>query len=150
MKMRIPGFVITTALVLGAFGAGVMTGVPLGIRQFALQEGSVKAALLTGELRTLRAGEAQKLIGSKEVELDGEIVKALAFRDHGYAALLLPLHGSYEHERYLRIAARYRTEHPAAALQLPVQQNTPMTDEMKAYAQEVREQTHVLLRDYAK
>jgi len=144
---KVPGVAV---LALAIFGVGIKVGALLGMQQFALQDGAVKAALLTGELRALRAGETQKVIASKEIELDGEIVKALTFRDHGYPVLLWPFDGGYEHDRYLQSVARYRAEHAAAIPQLPIQQNTPMTGEMMTYAEEVRERTNQLVREYAK
>lgn len=143
--------VLTLVLIVAlGFSAGVKIGVHVGQQQFVLQEGSVRAALLVGELRALRAGGVQKLIPSKEMELDGEIVKALAFREAGYPLLFWPLDGVYEHDRYLRSVAAYRTEYPAAISEISIQESNPMAVEMKAFAHLVRERTQELLRDYGK
>lgn len=132
------------------FLAGMMTGAHVGPREFAMQEASVKATLLVSELRLLRAGQSQKLIQNKEIALDGEIVKALAFRESGSPWLFWPLNPNYEHSRYLRAVAAYRAEHPPMVPQLPVAEQTPMTDDMKSFALQVRDRTQELLRDYGK
>jgi len=148
--MRIAKFLAVVLLITLSVVAGLKIGVHVGQREFLLQEGSVKSALLVHELRALRGGHAEKLIEAKEVELDGEIVKALEFRDSGHPWLLWPLDGGYEHTRYLRSAAKYRTEYPAAVPELQFGEKTPMADEMNSYAQLVRDRTQELLRDYGK
>ena len=137
-------------LVALGFLAGLKVGAHAGQAEFVMREGSVKAALLVGELRALRGGNSMKLIEAKEVELDGEIVKALAYRESGHPWLLWPFDGAYEHARYLRSAAGYRSEYPASVPQLPIGEGNPMADEMNSYAQLVRERTRELLRDYGK
>ena len=94
------------------------------MHQFVLQKASVKATLLAGELLALRARETQKLIEGKEVELDGEIVKALTFWAGGYPIVLWPFDGAYEHARYLRSVALYRAVNPPSVWPLPTEQNT--------------------------
>lgn len=148
--MRIAKALVLVVLVTLGFAIGLKIGVHMGQQQFVLQEGSVRAALLVGELRVLRNGESQKLIPSKEIELDGEIVKALAFRESGYPQLFWPFDGAYEHDRYLRSVAAYRTEYPASIPALQIGEENPMAGEMRTFAQLVRERTQELLRDYGK
>lgn len=148
--MRITKVLSVILLVALGFAAGVKLGAHTGQQQLALQEGSVKAALLVGELRVIRGGNAEKLIPSKEIELDGEIVKALAFRESRLPWLLWPFGEAYEHDRYLRSVAAYRTEHPAAIPRLSLGENNPMTGDMKSYGQLVRDRTEELVRDYGK
>lgn len=148
--MRIAKVLAVILFVILGFIAGLKIGVHAGQQEFAMQEGSVKAALLVGELRVLRGGATQKLIPAKEIELDGEIVKALAFRESGHPWLFWPFDGAYEHIRYLRSVAAYRAEYPAAIPQLPIGEENPMAGEIKSYAQLVRDRTQELLRDYGK
>ena len=148
--MRIAKVLAVILLVALGFAAGVKIGVHMGQQQFVAQEGSVKAALLVGELRVLRSGNVQKLIPSKELELDVEIVKALAFRESGHPWLFWPFDVAYEHDRYLRSVAAYRAEYPASIPLLPIREEVPMAGEMKTFAQLVRERTQELLRDYGK
>ena len=148
--MRIAKFLAIILFVALGFATGVKFGVHVGQQQFVLQEGSVKAALLVGELRVLRSGNVQKLIPSKEIELDGEIVKALAFRESGHPWLFWPFDGAYEHDRYLRSVAAYRTEYPASIPLLPIADESPMAGEIKTFSLLVRERTQELLRDYGK
>jgi hypothetical protein len=148
--MRMYKVLSVILLVAFAFAAGVKLGAHMGQQQFVLQEGSVKAALLVGELRVIRGGNAEKLIPSKEIELDGEIVKALTFRESGLPWLLWPSSNAYEHDRYLRSAAAYRIERPAAIPQLSFEENNPMADDMKSYGHLVRDRTEELVRDYGK
>jgi len=138
-------------LVLGVtFAAGFWGGVQLGVHQFALLEGSVKASLLAGELRVLRTGNNEKLIGAKEIELDGEIVKAFRFRDEGHPWMLWPHASAYEHERYLRNVARYRKEYPSPARPLEFGGDESLKREMRKYTDEVAERTRELIEHYGK
>lgn len=141
--------VLAAMLVVGlSFVLGLKIGVHVGVAQFVQQEGSVKAALVAGELRAMRAGNTEKLISGKEIELDGEIVKALAFRESGHPWLFWPFEGAYKHTRYLKAAAAYRSQYPAAVPELQIGEENPFAREMKSYAQVVRERTSELLRDY--
>lgn len=143
--------VLAAVLLVGlTFVLGLKIGVHVGVAQFVQQEGSVKAALIAGELRAMRAGSTDKLISGKEVELDGEIVKALAFRESGHPWLFWPFQEAYEHTRYLKSAAAYRSQYPAVVPELQIGEENPFASEMKSYAQVVRERTNELLRDYGK
>lgn len=148
--MRIAKTLALILLIALGFAFGLKIGVHLGQQQFVLQEGSVKASLLAGELRVLRDGDAKKLIPSKEIELDGEIVKALAFREAGYPWLFWPFYGEYEHDRYLRSVAAYRAIYPAYIPQLSFGEKNQMIDETKTFSHLVQIRTQELLRDYGK
>jgi hypothetical protein len=63
---------IATAVIV-TFGAGLYVGVILGVDQFQKLDSSAKASVLTTELRALRAGDVEKIIQVKEIELDGKL-----------------------------------------------------------------------------
>lgn len=122
----------------------------MGVAEFALMESSAKAAMLAGELRAMRVGSTDKLIAAKEVELDGEVIKALRFQDEGRAWMFWPFAGSYEHRRYLEGVARYRCQYPTPTPSLEFDKSKPMQSETAAYAREVQRRTEELVTLYGK
>lgn len=142
--------VLLTSIAL-TFVVGFGLGVHVGLYQFSLLEGSVKATLLAAELRTLRAAQPDKiqyLINSKEVALDGEIEKALRFRDEGHPWMFWPVSQHFEHDRYLRNVAKYRKEYPAHLPTLEFGGDETHKREMKAYAEEISRRTRQLIEIY--
>lgn len=121
------------------FAVGVLIGARVGAQQYVLLEGSIRASLLAGELSALRTGPPDKLIASKEMELDAEILRAMQFQDRGQAWMLWPESAQYEHTRYLKNAAAYRRHHPP----LP-----PASPDFAEYSSSVRQATDRLLRAY--
>ncbi len=138
-------------LVLGAaFVAGVRVGVHVGVPEFLMRDSSARAALIAGELRAMRKGSTDLLISAKEVELDGEVVKALRFQEAGRTWMYWPFADPYEHQRYLDGVARYRREYPAATPSLTFGTSEPMQSEMAAHAREVQRRTEQLINTYGK
>lgn len=149
--MRKPTLFILGGLVAASlFGAGFCLGVNTGVREFALIEGSVRAAVLVHELSALRAGSTQKLIDAKEVELDAQVVKAMQFQDHGREWLFWPDGENYEHARYLTRVAQYRREHPAPTPKLEFGGSESFKAEMAGYAGEVQQATDRVVSTYGK
>jgi hypothetical protein len=132
------------------FGAGFFVGVNSGVREFNLIEGSVRAALLVNELSGLRAGSTQKLIDAKEVELDGQVVKAMQFQDHGHGWVFWPDLGQYDHNAYLARVAQYRRQYAAPTPRLEFGGPESVKAEMAAYARDVRQATDRVVGSYGK
>jgi len=143
-------FVLAAAALGLTFVVGFGAGAHVGLREFVLMEGSVKASLLASELRALRGGATEKIIGAKEVQLDSEVVNALRFREHGHSWIFWPHGERYEHDRYLRNVARYRLEHAAPTPKLEFGGEGSYKEDMRKYAEEVTKRTHELTEDYGK
>ena len=92
--------------------SGFVTGVRVGVYEHMLLNGAVKASLLAGELRALRAGNVDGIIRLKELELDGEIASYALFRDGGHPWIFWPISEHFEHDRYMKNVAGYRRIHP--------------------------------------
>lgn len=129
------------------FVGGFFVGAKEGVKQFFLLESSVKASLLTFELQALRAGNAKKIIDSKEIELDGEVVRFAQFRREGHPWIFW-LEDGYErdHTKYMKRVAAYRKKHPPFIPSLEF--GNEMKEEMEQYAQEVKAETAVVLKEY--
>jgi hypothetical protein len=146
-----PTLLISGALAaIGIFGAGIFVGTHVGVHEFSLIESSARAALLVGELSALRAGATQKLIDAKEIELDGEVVRAMRFQDHGHAWLFWPEDMNYDHNRYLTRVAQYRRQYPAVIPKLEPSGPEQLKAEMSAHAREVQQATDRLVGVYGK
>jgi len=150
-RMRSAAKLVLALVALGAtFAAGFRFGVHVGVQEFTLVEGSVKAALLAGELRALRTGGTEKIIGAKEVQLDGEVVNAFRFRETGHSWVFWPYAEGYEHDRYLRNVARYRLEYPSPTPKLEFGGDGPHKADMRKYADEVAKRTQELTENYGR
>ena len=106
---------VTIPLTIGLLG-GFWIGVWVGIGQHILIESSVKASLLSGELRALRSNDKEKLghlIDAKEMELDGQILMFSRYEEEGMPWILWPFNTIYEHDRTMRSASLYRKEYPS-------------------------------------
>jgi hypothetical protein len=144
------------ALILFAVGGacaagGYLLGVSQGLEQFFLRESSVKASLLAYELEALRAGNIASYINSKEIELDGEVVRFAQFRREG-RPWVLRLQAGYErdHTKYMEHVAAYRKLHPPAVPALGYEKDHPMKSEMEQFAKEVTAATSALVKEYGK
>jgi len=134
------------ALLFGAFIAGAH----VGFYQWWLLDSSVRATMLAGELRALRAGNSDKLIPMKEIELDTAIVDAFRFQESGQSWIFWPMAKSFEHARYLRSVAEYRKQHPSPGMPKEVVADAEQQKEAEAYDAEVAQRNVELLRRYAK
>ena len=138
--------VATAALLFGVFVAGAYAG----FYQWWLMDSSARATLLAGELRTIREGNSDILIATKEIELDGAIVRAMQFQESGHPWLFWPFEKSFEHERFLRSVAEYRKLYPSSGM--PAEAIADAEDRRVAeeFAAEVVKRNAQLLRQYAK
>lgn len=125
-----------------------MSGVYVGAYQFNAMDASGRAALLVYELSALRHGSADKLINTKELNLDGAIVKALRFQESGHPWLFFPFSGSYDHSEYLKIASAYRKKHPSPTPSVDFGNGPDLQEEMAAYAAEVAKRMEQLQHRY--
>ena len=149
--MRSTTKLVLAVVVLGAtFAAGFRFGVHVGLHEFTLVEGSVKASLLASELRALRGGATGKVIGAKEVQLDGEVVNAFRFRETGRSWVFWPYADTYEHDRYLRNVASYRLEYPSPAPELEFGGDASHKADMRNYTDEVAKRTRELTENYGR
>lgn len=135
---------------IAAFGAGLYAGVILGVDQFHKRDSSAKASVLTTELRALRAGDVEKIIRLKEIELDGSVVSALAFQEAGMPWLFWPYAHSLDHDYSLRRVAKYRKEHPPVVPELVSTSATYEAYDPRPFAQDVVRSTQALIERYGK
>jgi len=140
---------IGLALIL-AFAGGVYIGVIVGVDQFQKLDSSAKASVLTTELRALRAGEVEKIIQIKEIEVDGSVVNALAFQESGMPWLFWPYMHSWDHTRSLKRVAQYRKQYPPIAPNVAPAVGTDDPANLRGFAREVTRSTEVLIERYGK
>ena len=138
--------------VIIAFGVGLYAGVIFGADQFQKRDSSAKASVLTTELRALRAGDVEKIIRIKEIELDGSVVNALAFEESGMPWLFWPYARSLDNDYSLKRVAQYRREHPPV---VPEPVSATATYDADAYdprpfAREVIRSTEFLIERYGR
>jgi hypothetical protein len=138
--------------VITAFSVGVYAGIILGVDQFQKRDSSAKASVLTTELRALRAGDVEKIIRIKEIELDGSVVSALAFQESGMPWLFWPYAHSLDHEYSLKRVAQYRRQHPPVVPGLVSGTETYDADayDPRPFAREVVRSTEVLIERYGR
>ena len=140
---------ITIALILTAYTGGFYTGVNEGLKQSFLIGSSVKASLLTYELNSLRAGDIETNITTKEIELDGEVVRYTRSLKEGRPWVLWQAEGyELDHDKYMTEVAKYRKKHPAVIPTLIYEKENPMKDEMEKYKKEVVKSTELILKKY--
>jgi hypothetical protein len=138
-------------IIVGVLGAtiGFFAGVNEGIKQFFMIESSVKASLLTHELRSLRDNDLETSITSKEIELDGEVVKFTKFQREGRPWVFLFLGGvERDHEKYMRNVASYRKEYPAVLPTIEYSNDNSMKEEMEQYKKKVVEATESVVNEF--
>jgi hypothetical protein len=140
---------IGLALIL-AFGGGLYVGVIVGLDQFHKLESSAKASVLTSELRALRAGDIEKIIQMKEVEVDGSVVSALAFQESGMPWLFWPYMHSWDHTQSLKRVAQYRKQYPPVAPSIAPAVGADDPADLRGFAHEVNRSTQVLIERYGK
>ena len=145
--------IILSVILIGGtgFAIGFFTGVNEGIKQYFLIESSVKASLLTHELRSLREGDVETNLTTKEIELDGEVVKYFHFLREGRPWVFWFL-GGYErdHAKYMTNVASYRKEHPPIMPTIEYGKENTMKDEMEKFKKDVVEATDEMLNEYGK
>lgn len=142
---------IYVSLATAALFAVFIIGVHVGYKQFLLMDSSAQAALLTSELKVIRAGNAEKLIEGKEIDLDGKIVRALEFQESGHPWLFYPFAWGYDHDSYLHTVALYRKSHPPVTPQIAeFGGDEEHKNEMRSYQDEVANRTRLLLELYGK
>lgn len=148
MKQRlivIGSLALSAVLLASAFVAGVR----VGATESDLLQSTVRATLLVGELRALRAVKIDGLVKAKELELDGEVLKYHRLLESGHPWLLLPESATFEHERYLRQVAVYRKEFPPVVPALEVTGTDETSVEMRARAALIASTTEQIIRRFA-
>jgi len=135
---------VLVAALAGAFYAGVIVGVD----QFQKMDSSAKASLLTAELRALRAGNVEKLIEGKEIDLDGSVVSALKFQESGLPWLFWPYMHSWDHTPSLQRAAQYRRQYPPVVPKHAPKEGADDPADLRGFAREVTRSTAILIERY--
>jgi hypothetical protein len=138
------------AVAVAALFIAFVVGAYVGADQLLQMDSSAKASLLVHDLKALRSGANEKLINTKENELDGAVMQALRFQESGHPWLFYPLSDSFDHEKYLRAVALYRESHPSPTPNLDFGGDNEQSKEMKAYRAEVATRTAQLLERYGK
>ena len=137
------------AVGVAGFAGGFFVGVKEGVWQFFLLDSSAKASLVTYELQALRAGNAKKIIDSKEIELDGELVRFSEFRREGRPWVFwLEDWNERDHTKYMKHVAAYRKQYPSITPTIDFGKDNPMKEEMEKYVQEVENVTAEILKEY--
>lgn len=101
------GFVWLLTIV-GAFKVGLH----LGPEAHANIDSSARAALLTRQLTALRGGNQRSVETMFEIELDGQVVRAMRCAVDGCGRLLWPIGSSPQSEALLTEVAEYRRAYP--------------------------------------
>lgn len=133
-----------------SFVAGLRIGVTVGVDQFLKMDSSAKASVLTSELRALRAGNVDKIIETKEIEVDGNVVSALEFQESGMPWLFWPNDRAWNHVRSLGYVAQYRRQYPPVVPKLQPPVESPDPGDLRGFAKDVERSTRVLLDRYGK
>jgi len=95
--------------IIGVF----IEGVRFGAYQFLLMDAAARASLIVFDLENVRSGKIERMIISRESELDGEILKAMEFQDYGFPMLFWPYSADFNHASYLQRVAKYRKIYPS-------------------------------------
>ena len=146
-------YLLWTGVVLAiavSFAAGLRTGATVGAEEFAKMDSSAKASVLTSELQALRAGNVSKIIEVKEIEVDGNVVKAIEFQKSGMPWLFWPNDGAWNHARSLGYVAQYRKQHPPVAPKFAPSVGAPDPGDLRSFATDVERSTKELLERYGK
>jgi hypothetical protein len=133
-----------------AFVGGVYAGVWLGVDQVLKMDSSAKASVLTSELRALRAGDVEKIIQTKEIEVDGGVVSAIAFQESGMPWLFWPYMHYWDHTQSLKRIAQYRKQYPPIAPKIAPAAGVDDPADLRGFAREVTRSTEVLIERYGK
>ena len=144
-RLIIVGSVTLSIMLLAS---AFIAGARVGVAESDLLQSTVKATLLVGELRALRAGKTDGLVRAKEIELDGEVLKYHRLIESGHPWLLLPESATFEHERYLRQIALYRKEFPAVLPTLEVTGTDETSVQMRVGAALVASTTEQIIRRF--
>ena len=148
---RLPITLIVIILLIAVFTGGFYTGVNEGLKQSFLLGSSVKASLLTHELRSLRAGDIETNITTKEIELDGEVVRYTQSLKEGRPWVLWQADGyELDHDKYMSNVAKYRNEYSPVIPTLSYEKENPMKEKMEKYKKEVVKSTELILNKYEK
>ena len=123
-------------------------GLHLGPIMLEDLDSSAKAALLVHELTALRSGKADAIIRLKEIELDGQVVRAIRCQEDSCGSLLWPVNGAYEADRQLRQVAAYRKTYPPVVVP-DTKPRAPGMYDPNPFAQDVQQATTTLLHSYA-
>jgi hypothetical protein len=142
-------FALLIGVVIGGT-AGFFFGAQAGVWEFFLLDSSAKASLLTYELRALRAGETGKIILSKEIELDGDVVNFAHFLEEGHPWVLWPAGGYRDHDKFMRQVALYREAYPPVTPAVEIKDDNPIQAELRAYHEEVSRRTKEMIERYGK
>ena len=149
MNRYLKAGLVTVTIAGVGFVGGFFVGVKEGVWQFFLLESSAKAILLTLELQDLRAGNTKKIIDTKEIELDGELVRFGDFRREGRPRVFWFQDGYVrDHTKYMKRVASYRKQYPPFAPSLDYGKDNPMKEEFEKYAQEIKAITAEVIKEY--
>jgi hypothetical protein len=142
--------VVVGCIVLGValLAFTFIAGVRVGATESPLSLSTMRATMLVGELKALRAGKTDQLIRVKELELDSEILLYQRFSEHGMPWLLWPDSENLEHDRYLRQVALYRKEFPAVLSQIEVTGTDEMSTQMRAQHANLTRTTEMIIRRF--
>jgi len=94
--------------------AAFKAGIHFGPEAYADIDSPARVALLTRELTLIRHGKEDAVLRMKEIELDGQVVRAVTCESEGGCGYLAwPLGRSMDRSALLREVAAYRSAHPS-------------------------------------
>ena len=142
--------VLAGSVLLGVvlLASAFVAGARVGATESALSLSTIKATMLVGELRALRAGKIDPLIRAKELELDTEVLMYHRFSESGHPWLLWPDTENLEHERYLRQVALYRKQFPAVMSKIEISGTDDVSAQLRAQSVELDRTTERIVRQY--
>ncbi|MBW9262209.1 MAG: hypothetical protein K1564_11620 [Candidatus Thiodiazotropha sp. (ex. Lucinisca nassula)] len=149
MKSPVHIIIIMAIVVCIGTTVGFFLGVNEGIKQYFMYESSVKASLLTHELRDLRENNLETSITTKEIELDGKVVDFTRFQKEGQP-WVLTFYRSVEikHEKYMKTVAAYRKIYPSVVPTIDYSKNHMMKERMEQHKTNVVIATRSILNEF--
>ena len=107
-KIKITLFSLSALLI---FAITFFAGSFLGSYQSYMRESVFRGLFLVNDLKSLRQGNTEKQIATKERMLDGEIFAAMQSEKTGFSWVLFPFF--QDNQKYLKSIANYRKQHPS-------------------------------------
>jgi hypothetical protein len=104
--------------------------------------------VLTSDLRALRTGSVDKIIETMEIEVDGNVVRAVEFQESGMPWLFWPENRFLNQARSLGYVAQYRKEFPPVVPKIAPAPGRPDPGDLRGFAQDVERSTKILIERY--
>ena len=107
--MNIIKFLIV--LIIG-LGAGVFLGFSFAPTEFLKWNSQFRASIIAHEIETLKRGDVQRVVDSKELELNGELELHGRYLENNFSWLLPSIHKIRFDKQHIQYAVNYRLNNP--------------------------------------